>query len=71
MVGKRGYDEKSVNDFLQLVARRLDGRGHLTADDVRDVRFPKPPVFKRGYHDGTVDELLDRIASTIDGMSST
>ena len=70
-MGKRGYDEKSVNDFLQLVARRLDGRGHLTADDVRDVRFPKPPVFKRGYHDGTVDELLDRIASTIDGMGST
>ena len=70
-MGTRGYDEKSVNDFLQLVARRLDGRGHLTADDVRDVRFPKPPVFKRGYHDGTVDELLDRIASTIDGMSST
>ena len=22
--GKRGYDEKSVDDFLQLVARRLD-----------------------------------------------
>ena len=33
-VGRRGYDEKSVNDFLQLVARRLDGRGHLSADDV-------------------------------------
>jgi DivIVA domain-containing protein len=70
-MGKRGYDEKSVNDFLQLVARRLDGRGHLSADDVRDVKFPKPPVFKRGYHDGTVDELLDRVATTIDGLDST
>ena len=70
-MGKRGYDEKSVNDFLQLVARRLDGRGHLSADDVRGVKFPKPPVFKRGYHDGTVDELLDRVATTIDGMDST
>jgi len=70
-MGKRGYDEKSVNDFLQLVARRLDGRGHLTADDVRDVKFPKPPAFKRGYHDATVDELLDRIATTIDGMDTT
>jgi DivIVA domain-containing protein len=70
-MGKRGYDEKSVNDFLQLVARRLDGRGHLTADDVRNARFPKPPVFKRGYHDGTVDELLDRIATTIDRMDSS
>lgn len=70
-MGKRGYDEKSVNDFLQLVARRLDGRGRLTADDVRDVRFPKPPVFKRGYHDGSVDDLLDRVATTIDGMDSS
>ena len=33
--GKRGYDEKSVNDFLQLAARRLDGSGHLSAADVR------------------------------------
>jgi DivIVA domain-containing protein len=37
--GKRGYDEKSVNDFLQLAARRLEGRGHLSADDVRGIRF--------------------------------
>jgi DivIVA domain-containing protein len=42
--GKRGYDEKSVNDFLQLVARRLEGRGHLSAADVRGMRFPKPSI---------------------------
>ncbi len=69
-IGARGYDEKSVNDFLQLVARRLDGRGHLTADDVRDTKFPKPPMFKRGYDEGAVDDLLGRIANTIDGMGS-
>lgn len=67
-VGRRGYDEKSVNDFLQLVARRLDGRGHLCADDVRGVRFPKSPVFKRGYDAACVDELLIRIAAAIDGL---
>jgi DivIVA domain-containing protein len=63
--GKRGYDEKSVNDFLQLVARRLEGRGHLCADDVRGVSFPKPPFGRRGYNEHDVDALLDEIASTI------
>ena len=63
--GKRGYDEKSVNDFLQLVARRLDGRGHLSADDVRGVRFPKPPIFHRGYNEDQVDALLEKIAAAI------
>ncbi|HEY9265430.1 MAG TPA: DivIVA domain-containing protein, partial [Mycobacterium sp.] len=46
---KRGYDEKSVNDFLALAARRLDGRGHLAVADVRAVRFNKPKLGKRGY----------------------
>jgi DivIVA domain-containing protein len=63
--GKRGYEEKSVNDFLQLVARRIEGRGHLSAEDVRGVRFPKPPFGKRGYHEDQVDALLDEVAATI------
>jgi DivIVA domain-containing protein len=63
--GRRGYDEKSVNDFLQLVARRLEGRGHLTADDVRGVRFGKPPIGKRGYSENEVDEFLEDVASTV------
>jgi DivIVA domain-containing protein len=63
--GKRGYDEKSVMDFLQLVARRLDGRGHLTAEDVRGVRFGKPPFGRRGLDEDQVDDLLHQIAGTI------
>lgn len=63
--GKRGYDDKSVNDFLQLVARRLEGRGHISADDVRGVRFPKPPFGRRGVDDDQVDAVLDEIAQTI------
>lgn len=62
---KRGYDEKSVNDFLALAARRLDGRGHLAAADVRAVRFNKPKLGKRGYHEQQVDDLLDEIAAAI------
>jgi DivIVA domain-containing protein len=66
--GKRGYDEKSVDDFLQLAARRLDGRGHLAADDVRGIRFRKPPFGKRGYNTDEVDALLKQIAETIDAL---
>ena len=68
--GKRGYDEKSVNDFLQLVARRLDGRGHLTADNVRGVQFGKPPFGKRDYNEDEVDALLDQIAAAIENLAN-
>ncbi|MDT4950211.1 MAG: hypothetical protein QOJ37_2806 [Pseudonocardiales bacterium] len=63
--GKRGYDETSVDDFLQLAAGRLDGSGQLSADDVRGVMFPKPPIGKRGYDEDEVDEFLDTLAATI------
>ncbi|KUI27939.1 cell division protein DivIVA [Mycobacterium sp. IS-1496] len=62
---KRGYDPKSVRDFLALTARRLEGRGHLCADDVRLIRFPKPPIGRRGYHDGEVDQYMSRVAAAI------
>ncbi|MFN3004021.1 DivIVA domain-containing protein [Mycolicibacterium wolinskyi] len=65
-IGKRGYDKKSVDDFLQLVARRLDGRGHLSADDVRNIGFPKPPMFQRGYDEDEVDALLDAVVTTLE-----
>ena len=64
-LGKRGYGKKSVDDFLQLVVRRLEGRGHLSVDDVRGVRFPTPPNFQRGYNKDEVDQLLNEIAATI------
>lgn len=64
-LGKRGYDPKSVRDFLALTARRLEGRGHLCAADVRSIRFPKPPLGRRGYHDGEVDEYMLTVAAAI------
>ncbi|WP_029110498.1 DivIVA domain-containing protein [Mycobacterium sp. URHD0025] len=63
---KRGYDKKSVDDFLALVARRLDGRGHLGADDVRNIVFPRPPMFQRGYDEDEVDMLLDAVVATLE-----
>ncbi|MCG7609696.1 MULTISPECIES: DivIVA domain-containing protein [Mycobacterium] len=65
-MGKRGYDKKSVDDFLALVARRLDGRGHLDADDVRNIAFPKPPLLQRGYNEDDVDALLDAVVATLE-----
>ncbi|CDP87178.1 MULTISPECIES: DivIVA domain-containing protein [Mycolicibacterium] len=65
-LGKRGYDKKSVDDFLALVARRLDGRGHLGAEDVRNIAFPKPPLFQRGYNEDDVDALLDAVVATLE-----
>jgi DivIVA domain-containing protein len=50
--------------------RRLDGRGHLTADDVRGIKFRKPPFGKRGYNRDEVDALLSQIAETIETLSS-
>lgn len=63
--GRRGYHEKSVDDLLQLVARRLDGRGYLCADDVRQVRFPTSPLFRRGYDRAEVDDYLDRLVTAV------
>lgn len=65
--GQRGYDAKSVNDFLQLAARRLDGRGHLRAADVHNIRFGPPKLlrFRQGYRKDEVDTLLARIAATV------
>ena len=69
-IGKRGYDKKSVDDFLQLAARRLDGRGHLGADDVHAISFPKPPTFQRGYHEDEVDEFLQQVEAAIAALGA-
>ncbi|MET0992936.1 MAG: DivIVA domain-containing protein [Mycobacterium sp.] len=45
--------------------RRLEGRGQLSADDVRGVRFRTPPILQRGYDQDEVDALLDDIAAAI------
>jgi DivIVA domain-containing protein len=39
----------------------MEDDGRLTADDVRDAAFRKPPMGKRGYNEDEVDALLHRI----------
>ncbi|HYB34395.1 MAG TPA: DivIVA domain-containing protein [Mycobacterium sp.] len=41
-----------------------DARSVLTVDDVRNVVFGKPPLFRRGY-DEEVDKFLDLVTVTI------
>ncbi len=64
-IGRRGYNEDEVDEFLDWVVAHLEGRRALTADDVRAVAFGKPPWGKRGYNEDDVDALLDRIAEAV------
>jgi DivIVA domain-containing protein len=37
----------------------------LTPEQVHNVAFSKPPLFKRGYSEDEVDAFLDRVESTL------
>lgn len=65
---RRGYQPKSVDDLRALVARRLDGRGHLCADDIRGIRFPKAPLGRRGYDEDQVDAFMAAVLTTMAGL---
>jgi DivIVA domain-containing protein len=62
-LGKRGYDEDQVDDFLDRIEATLAGHDSLTAQDIRDVVFDNAPMIKRGYHEDQVDEFLDRVVA--------
>jgi DivIVA domain-containing protein len=77
-INRRGYDESSVDDFLDLVEADLhtrrtactapDQRGPLTVNmtpaDVRAAGFARPPVGRRGYDEKDVDDFLDEVERT-------
>ncbi|HEU5475774.1 MAG TPA: DivIVA domain-containing protein [Actinophytocola sp.] len=68
-LGKRGYNEQEVDDFLDRVEDTLAGADGLTADEVRMVVFQDAPRIKRGYHEEQVDRFLDQVATTLDHLS--
>jgi DivIVA domain-containing protein len=39
----------------------------LTPQDVRDVKFDRPPLGSRGYHCDEVDAFLDRVEQALAG----
>lgn len=67
---QRGYEPKSVHDFLALAVRRLEGRGYLTAEDIRSVRFPRAPIGRRGYHQREVDAYVTGVADAVAALET-
>lgn len=74
-IGKRGYNEDQVDDFLdELEARFRDPAdprlAHLTPDAVRAAAFGKPSMGRRGYNKFEVDALLELCADTLERLPS-
>jgi DivIVA domain-containing protein len=65
-LGKRGYDEKQVDAFLDRIEAALTGTGRLSAEDVRAVVFQDAPLIRRGYHEDQVDTFLDAVIGTLE-----
>lgn len=64
-IGRRGYDEDQVDDFLDRVEAALRGADPLTAAEVRQVTFTPAKRLRRGYAEDEVDDLLDRAAAAL------
>jgi DivIVA domain-containing protein len=65
-LGRRGYNEDQVDDFLDRVQATLAGRDNLTAHEVRTAEFDSAPFIRRGYHEDQVDEFLDLVVEELD-----
>ena len=48
-----------------LAFAALSASERLTPEQVHNVAFSKPPLFKRGYNEDEVDAFLDRVESTL------
>ena len=64
-LGRRGYNEDQVDDFLDRMQATLEGKDNLTAQDVRYAEFDPAPFIRRGYHEGQVDEFLDLVVEEL------
>jgi DivIVA domain-containing protein len=60
-LGRRGYNEDQVDDFLDRVQATLAGTDSLKAQQVREVIFDSAPLIRRGYHEEQVDNFLDLV----------
>lgn len=68
-LGRRGYNEDQVDDFLDRVQATLAGEDQLTAREVREVEFDPAPFIRRGYNEDQVDEFLDLVVEELDRRS--
>jgi DivIVA domain-containing protein len=65
-LGKRGYHEDQVDDFLDRVEQALDGTGGLTAQEVRAVEFDQGSIVRRGYDEKQVDDFLNVVVKNLE-----
>lgn len=72
--GQRGYNEDEVDDFLDIVERRLADPVNVrrpSAYDVASVVFSKPPIGKRGYDEGEVDAFVAAVVRHLEKTDGT
>jgi len=68
-IGRRGYAREQVDEFMERIARTLDGQDDLTPAEVHHVVFAKPIIGRRGYDEREVDEFLDRAEEELAHLS--
>lgn len=66
-LGRRGYNEDQVDEYLDRIQAALAGTDNLTAQEVREVVFDAAPLIRRGYHEDQVDNFLDLVVAELDG----
>jgi DivIVA domain-containing protein len=67
--GKRGYNVEEVDEFLDLIEKKLRNPTEwgLTADDVEHVSF-SPSKGRRGYNEDEVDAFLDAVVAQLNSQ---
>ena len=66
-LGKRGYNEDEVDDFLDQVELALRGEMKMTAQTVREIEFDQGGLVRRGYDEQQVDEFLEAVIVHLEG----
>lgn len=72
-LGRFGYNEDEVDDFLDALASRLANPRDstldwITPDLVQNVTFGAPAIGMRGYNRDEVDEFLARCATQLEHL---
>ena len=60
-MGRRGYDEDEVDDFLDAVVASLKSGNPMDPATVGAASFGRSSFGRRGYDEHSVDELLEEI----------
>ncbi|GBE64150.1 hypothetical protein MFM001_06120 [Mycobacterium sp. MFM001] len=64
------YEAPPLEQMRDQPASSVAPHAGLTAEDVRNVAFNKPPIGKRGYNEDDVDAFLDRVEQALRNPSA-